>query len=340
MSSPIAPLIKHHSDNVHLTWVIESRYARLLSDHPDIDKVITWDKTYWLRLLRSGRFIELFKCFRLFRKELKSREYSLALDLQGLFISSFIAWLSGAHIRIALGASQLSHWFVTKTISRNIGEETQLGSEYRYLLAQLGMPDSPWEMYVAPPRKTSKQIEQMTGFSYTTEKYAVFCPFSVYASKRWPDAYWKQIALRIRGRYNLRAVILGQDRDASDGEAIAAATGTRSLAGHTTLNDAAEIIKHAKLVIGVDNGLTHMAHAFRIPTIALFGSTCPYSYAGVETSKIIYHKRFCSPCNNKSICHKRFDCMQEIEPDQVLSELKPLMKIAQENEQVLDIHIP
>lgn len=340
MASPVASLIKHHSDKVHLTWVIQAKYAPLLSGHPDIDDIIRWDKDRWLRLLRTGQLLELLREIRLLRKQLRQRDYTIALDLQGLLVSSFFTWLSGAKIRIALGASQLSHWFVTKTISRNIGEETQLGSEYRYLLAQLGMPDSPWQMYIGPPDASTKDIEQKLSFAYTSKAYAVFCPFSVYPCKRWPDDYWKQIALRIRGRYKLRTVILGQDKDTKRGMRIAASTGAFPLAGKTTLNEAAEIIKHAKLVIGIDNGLTHMAHAFRTPTIGLFGPTCPYSYAGVETSKIIYQKRFCSPCNNKPICGGRYDCMQEIVPDMVLSELKPLMKIAQENEHTLDIHIP
>ncbi|WP_075187322.1 glycosyltransferase family 9 protein [Teredinibacter haidensis] len=334
MASPMAYLIKRHSDNVHLTWVVQAKYAPLLVANPDIDNLITWDKDYWLQLLRKGKFLKLYREIILLKSQLRRRRFDIALDLQGVMFSSFITWLSGTRIRIALGATQGSNWFATKTISRNIGEETQLGSEYRYLLSQIGMPDTPWQMVVAPPAETTQTLVNKFQFPYPTERYAVICPFSVFAHKRWPDEYWKQISLRIRGRYQLKTVILGLERDTEKGGEIATAIGAISLVGKTTYSQAGELIKHAKLVIGIDTGLMHLGHAFRTPTIGLFGSTCPYSYAGVETSKIIYQKRYCSPCNNKPICSGRFDCMKEITPDIVLSELKPLMKIANEKQHI------
>ncbi len=330
LASPMARLIKRSGDNVILTWVVQARYASLIAGHPDIDNLIIWDKDYWLSLLTRGKLITLAREIARFRKQCRPHEQDIALDLQGEMISSFISWLSGAKIRIALGANQSSNWLATKTISRNIGEETQLGSEYRYLLAQLGMPDSPWQMFVAPPAESKEELEETLSFPYQTENFAVICPFSVYQHKRWPEENWQQIALRIRGRYHLKTVILGLDRDIEHAKKIAGATGAISLVGKTSLNQAAEIIKHAKLLVGVDTGLTHIGHAFRTPTIGLFGATCPYSYAGVESSKIIYLKRFCSPCNNKPICKGKFECMTEITPDIVLSEIKPLMKLAQE----------
>lgn len=332
LASPVAPLIKRHTTNGNLVWVVQAKYASLLRDHPDIDELISWNKDLWLDLLRKGRFVSLLREIMVFRRQLRAHRIDIALDLQGVFMSSFLTWLSGAPIRIGLGSSHGAHWLVTKTISRNVGEETQLGSEYRYLLSQLGMPDSPWQMYIAKPKLRTADLEEKLGFAYSCENYAVLCPFSVFAQKRWPDDYWQQIALRIRGRYQLKTVLLGLDRDQEASERIAASTGAINLVGRTTLNEAAEIIRNARLLVGVDTGLTHMGHAFRTPTVGLFGSTCPYSYAGVETSKIIYQQRYCSPCNNKPICNGRFDCMQEITPDTVLSEIKPLMKIASELE--------
>jgi len=330
MASPMASLIKHHSENVHLTWVVQEKYASLLRGHPDIDELIVWNHDKWLGYLRRGQLFALTNQLRDLRKRLKKRPYDIALDLQGILFSGFVTWLSGAKIRIGLGATQGSNWLVTKTISRNVGEETQLGSEYRYLLSQLGMPDSPWQMFIAPPNIPPEERYAKLGFEYGHENYAVFCPFSVFPQKRWPDEYWKQIALRIRGRYKLKTVILGLQKDVEAGQRIATSTGAINLVGKTSLNEAGDVIKNAKLLVGVDTGLTHMAHAFRTPTVGLFGSTCPYSYAGVETSKIIYQKRFCSPCNSKPICGGSFDCMKEITPDIVLSEIKPLMKLASE----------
>ncbi|TVZ37930.1 heptosyltransferase-1 [Alteromonadaceae bacterium 2753L.S.0a.02] len=331
ISSPVASLLKHHKQNVKLTWVIESEYAPLLMGHPDIDRLIPWDKQRWINLFTSGKWLTLLGEIRRMRKRLRQQNYDIALDLQGLLKSSFFTWLSGARIRIGLGSKEGSYWLVTKTISRNIGEQTQIGSEYRYLLSQLGFPDSPWQMYIAPPQRSTVSISKALNFDYGNERYVVFAPFTTRREKRWPIKNWQQIALRIRGRYHLKTVIIGGQDYADIANDIAGATGAINLVGKTRLDEAVDIIRHASLLVGVATGFTHMGHAFRIPTIALFGPSCPYSFAGIETSTIIYHQRFCSPCRRNPTCNNRYDCMVEIKPDEVLSELKPLMKIAAEH---------
>ena len=62
------------------------------------------------------------------------------------------------------------------------------------------------------------------------------------------------------------------------GQRIEAASGgtVRNLAGRTDIAAAAALVAGARLVVGVDTGLTHMGVAAGVPTLALFGSTCPY----------------------------------------------------------------
>lgn len=330
ISNPIAPLIKHHTQNVRQTWVIDAEYLPLMRGHPDIDHLILWDKNRWSNLLKRGRLIALLDEILRFRRKLRAYSHEIALDLHGLLISAFITWLSGARIRIGLGAKDGSYWLVTKTISRNIGEQTQMGSEYRYLLSQLGMPDNPWQAYIAAPERHRSEITEAIGFDYTREQYAVFAPFTTRPEKRWPLKYWQQIALRLRGRYQLKTVILGSENFASDAQQIASVSGAINLAGKTRLDEAADIIRHSSLFAGVATGFTHMAHTFKVPVVAIFGPSCPYSYAGPDTSKVVFHERFCSPCRKKPTCNNRYDCMTEIKPDEVLAEIKPLMKIAAE----------
>lgn len=330
ISNPIASLIKHHAHNVRQTWVIEESQLPLMRNHPDIDHLIVWQSDRWSQLLKSGRWTQLGRELRHLRRQLKERHYDIALDLQGLFSSAFVARLSGARIRIGLGSKHGSYWLVTKTISRNIGEQTQMGSEYRYLLSQLGMPDAPWQTYIAQPERRRADITEHLGFDYTREQYAVFAPFTTRAEKRWPVKYWQQIALRIRGRYQLKTVILGTEDFAEEAQSIASVTGAINLIGKTQLDEAADVIRHASLFVGVATGFTHMAHTFKVPVVGIFGPSCPYSYAGPDTSKVIFHERFCSPCRKKPTCNNRYDCMVEIKPDEVLAEIKPLMKAAAE----------
>ena len=53
------------------------------------------------------------------------------------------------------------------------------------------------------------------------------------------------------------------------------------------LGVSAALIQGADAVIGVDTGLTHMGIAADVPTVALFGSTCPYTQTGRDYVRVI-----------------------------------------------------
>ncbi len=97
------------------------------------------------------------------------------------------------------------------------------------------------------------------------------------------------------------------------------------MAGETSLSQAAALISRARLLVGVDTGLMHMGIAFAVPTIAIFGSTCPYLDTGRDNTRILYKALDCSPCRRRPTCDGRFDCMQEIGVEEVLGNARELL---------------
>jgi len=152
--------------------------------------------------------------------------------------------------------------------------------------------------------------------------FIALCPFTTRPQKHWINAHWQTLIddLLALGGYPL-AILGGPD----DSTAAATLIGDRpvvNLAGKTNLQQAGVVIKHAACVVGVDTGLTHMGHAAETPTIAIFGSTRPYLDAQKPASVIIYQDRHCSPCKRRPTCDGRFDCMHEITPAQVLTQVQ------------------
>ncbi len=326
MSSPVASALKRNNPNTHITWVVHPEFAPLLKDHPDIDEVIHFDIDEWMRLWQKKHIPTLIKKSQALRSQLRTRKFERAIDLQGNFITGFIAWLSGATHKIALGSNGGNSWFMTKTISRNIGDQTQIGSEYRYLVNQLGCSDSKWKMHLPQDKQASIDAKNKLKEKIGDTPYAVICPFAQYPQKNWFGDYWEQIILRIRGRYQLRTIIVGGENGKEPGEKMSRLTSAVNFAGQTTLEETAAIISGATILIGVDTGLTHMGHALNIPTISLFGATYPYDYVDSELSKVIYLDRFCSPCRRNPTCNKEYQCMRDITPDKVLTTIKPLIQ--------------
>ena len=84
-------------------------------------------------------------------------------------------------------------------------------------------------------------------------------------------------------------------------------------------DESAALLSRARLVIGVDTGLTHMGWAFSVPVIALFGSTCPYRVVPGREGGILYAELHCSPCRRRPTFGGAFDCMSALTPDAVIN---------------------
>ena len=62
-----------------------------------------------------------------------------------------------------------------------------------------------------------------------------------------------------------------------------------------------------------------MGIAYATPTLALFGSTLPYSNTTRDNAVVLYHRLSCSPCKRNPICHGEFTCMRLITEDEVIA---------------------
>ncbi len=327
LAAPMAGVIKKYNPNAYLVWAVQPESKDLLINNPNIDELYLWDKRLWQELWKKKRLLKLIRlCIRT-HKELKDKHFEIAYDIQGLFKSGLITWLSGAKERIGIGSREGSYIFMHRLVSRNIANRDQIGAEYRYLVSQLGYSDSKWQIGI----KTSNDAQQraadiLAQHIQPNESFAVICPFTTREQKHWKEAYWQQLLLRVRGRYQFKTLILGASHEADRGKDLARKCGAINLAGTTGFQEAAEIIKRSSLAIGVDNALTHMSQASDTPSIAIFGPSRPYLYTENENSKVLHLDRYCSPCRRKPICQQRFECMTEITPDHVLAELRTLIK--------------
>lgn len=105
-ASALPGAIRRALPDAHIAWLVEPGIHELLLADPDIDEVITWPKAEWVKLWKSGRRLELLGRVRALRRDLHTRRFDIALDLQGLLKSGFLTWLSGAPRRVGLGSKE------------------------------------------------------------------------------------------------------------------------------------------------------------------------------------------------------------------------------------------
>jgi ADP-heptose:LPS heptosyltransferase len=91
-------------------------------------------------------------------------------------------------------------------------------------------------------------------------------------------------------------------------------------AGRLTLSELIVLIAGAGLMLTNDTGPMHIAYAFNVKTIALFGPCSPLQYAKTENSITFYKKVECSPCVHTFLtppCKGNNICMKLIQTNEV-----------------------
>jgi heptosyltransferase-1 len=325
-ATPLAAAFRHRWPEARIAWLTQPEYASLLGHNPSLDEVVEWPLPRLLTLLQERRVAELWREAGSAISALRERRFDLAVDLQGLLKSALPVRLSGAKVRIGLASREGSGMLMTRVVDPGPSSE-RISSEYLHLAQALGLPVGDFRMAVHYGDDDARSAEGLIAAHRLSLGYIVICPFTTRPQKHWLAARWGQLAHGLQTRWQLPVVMLGGPGDRAPAAAIAGAAGVGrviDLTGRTSLPVAAALIDRCRALVGVDTGLTHMGIALRRPTLALFGSTCPYLDTARPDATVIYHPRDCSPCRRRPSCGGRFDCMRDIGVDEVLAALDRL----------------
>ena len=97
----------------------------------------------------------------------------------------------------------------------------------------------------------------------------------------------------------------------------------RSLIGQTTLLDVAYLLSISNLAISNDSGLMHLASATNTRSISIYGATSPELTPPLTINKEIHYKGMpCSPCFEKICKYGHYNCLVEIQADDVFKSFK------------------
>ena len=127
-------------------------------------------------------------------------------------------------------------------------------------------------------------------------------------------------------------ILLGGKEDHEAGKAIARQDEIKiyNACGKFNLNESADLVKKAKLVITHDTGLMHIAAALQKPIISIWGNTVPafgmYPYYGQRSNMqydvVEINKLWCRPCSKigyKKCPRGHFKCMENIAVNDIVN---------------------
>ncbi|MEY2952261.1 MAG: lipopolysaccharide heptosyltransferase [Pseudomonadota bacterium] len=162
------------------------------------------------------------------------------------------------------------------------------------------------------------------------QDYVVMAPGAEYGpAKRWPVNHFGELARQLHRQHGLRTVLLGSGKEAVLCESIAQASpDALNLAGKTELRQALSIISASKNVVSNDSGLMHVAAAFGVPQVALFGSSSPLHTPPLnELAQVLWLKNDasyqpaldCAPCFERDCPLGHTRCLNDLGPERAFA---------------------
>ena len=264
---PLASDLRARFPALAIDWVVEEGFAAIPRLHPAVRRVIPVALRRWRRSLLSAA---TWREMRAFRDDLQRQDYDLVLDTQGLVKSALIARLAHGR-RAGYAAEAAREPLAARFYDAAFVIPTNLHAvERNRWLAAAALdyaPDLPLDYGVCAPALGAAWLP--------AGPYCVLLTATSRADKLWPEPDWLRLAAWLKAR-GLGCVLPGgSSEERARAQRLAGAMGNAVAAPPLGVEDVARLLAGARMVVGVDTGLSHLAAALGKPVVALFSGSSP-----------------------------------------------------------------
>lgn len=271
------------------------------------------------------------------------RRYDLALIAQHNDRAHLYGWMA-ARVRSGQVPINRRSWWKRCLLVHSV----ELGAGHEHVAMEKLKLMAPWvtdapELKVVPPPGALLPADLI---SRLNAAYVVLQVPSLVRYKQWPIAHYAALATRLEALGH-QVVLTGGPSDADRkavAEVVSLCRGAEPLnaTGRLDLNQMTTLLQGARLYIGPDTSVTHLAAASGVPTVALFGPIDPmlwgpwpaiwpviqpYVASGGRQVRgnviLLQGNQSCVPCNREG-CDRhrdsRSECLETMSPERVLAE--------------------
>ncbi len=320
-AAALASLRARHPD-ARIVLMLSEACGDMGALFPMVDVVLTWrSRRLNLRLLGT----------------IGKGGWDAVLDFSGTDRSAMLALLSRAPLRAGYGRFatnklRLKAW--TSLCKASVRDLPTV--DFHHELVRTLWPDAP-----TVPDAGHLKLPEGLSIPRLPQGYVLLHPGTARAEKYWPADHWAAL-LKMLGAKAVPAVMTGGTgaEELAHLAAIRAAGGVfADLSGKLTLQQLAGVIAGAAGSVTVDTGAMHLASAFKVPQVALFGPTNPWHWAPRhETALILHGSTWCRGIpgtetslvpNHRTLLPKApREEMGNISPEAVMAALAGVMKKA------------
>ncbi len=261
---PVVTDLRREYPEARIDWVVEEGFADIARLHPGVQRVIPVALRRWRKSLLTA---DTWREMRAFRATLQTEKYDLVLDTQGLLKSALITRMArgkrcgytASSAREPMAARFYDATFEVPKNLHAVARNRRLAS----LAVGYAASAAPDYGIAASPAPTFRSTE------------AILLTATSRDDKLWPENNWIT-AGRALHEHGLNCLLpAGNATERERATRIAQAIPGAVALPPLSLPELATQLADARIVIGVDTGLVHLAAALGRPTLALFCASDP-----------------------------------------------------------------
>ena len=263
---PTLYALRKRFPKARITWAVHPAFAALIPCAPWVDEIYFIDRK---RIRQLSYWREL-------RQDLHARHFDVVIDLQMLAKSALVSFLSGGKRRVGNWDAREGSFLVSAPI-KGPHQKGHVIEQLLDVAAYLGCDTSEIRFPIREHKKETETVRRLLAENGIEGRYVVLVPGTRGEHKKWPLAYWGELAKRLADD-GIFSVISGSPGEEEMGEEIkknSPSSRTVNLIGKTNLLELCALDEMAALHISGDTGPLHIANAMGTPLIALFGPTLP-----------------------------------------------------------------
>jgi lipopolysaccharide heptosyltransferase I len=286
LALPALSALRRSFPDAKITWLVRPEFAPLLENHPHLTETMLFDRRFLGKAwFHPGALLSLLSLIR----RLRRGAFDLVIDLQGLFRTASLAWLSGCKNRFGMAeAREFGHIFYTHKTQRD-QNSIHVVDYYLKMVRAAGASQTEAEFLLPIDAGTADSVNALLKrHGITQSNYAVFVPGSAQKSKCWPPHNFAALAEKMAAKFKLAIVLVGAETERLITAQIIRATNApvTDFAGLTSLPELTALFKTARIVVSNDTGPGHIAAALGMPLVMIFGPSNPvrlFPYKRPET---------------------------------------------------------
>lgn len=325
LATPSLFALKRFLPHATVDILLEDWVAPVLDGHPHVDHVIKVEKGSTASRARVAR-------------ELRSNRYDVVYNLHGGTTATLLTRATGAKYRVGLETYQyarLHNQLSPPPSAVWAREKTHSVEQQLALLGWTGVPvsDLPKTHLAVTHRAAATISARLQTAGLLDRPFVVLHPAAAFATKQWSAENFARVAHKLAG-HNLPVVVITTPDQTETVEKIQHHTSFPVASmSDLSLPEVTALLARARLFIGNDSGIAHMAAAVETPAVVVFGSSNTVHWrpwasgAPGSTAEIVFEEMDCQPCHGY-YCEK-FDepeCIKRVPVDRVIAAVERVLR--------------